>query len=83
MITSKQLFRHGFIATDSTHETQFYMRGKVNGVLSGGVFHFPTKGEWKQAKNINHLKHEYKMYTGEKLEAMPDDKWKILCELIN
>lgn len=83
MITAKQLFRHGFIATDSTSTTGFYMRGLVNGVLSGGVFHFPTKGEWKQAKNINHLKHEYKLYTGEKLEALPDEKWKIISGLIS
>lgn len=83
MITPKQLFRHGFIISVAQDDNKFFMHGKVNGVLSGGVFHFPTLGEWKQAKNLNHLKHEYKCYTGEKLEALPDDQWKVLCELIN
>lgn len=83
MITPKQLFRHGFITATATEDSQFFMHGKVNGVLSGGVFHFPTLGEWKQAKNINHLKHEYKLYTGEKLEALPDEKWKLISDLIS
>jgi hypothetical protein len=68
VITPQQLFRHGFIATPTTDITGFFMRGKINGVLSGGVFHFPTAGEWHQCKNIGHLKFLYRKHVGEKLE---------------
>jgi hypothetical protein len=59
------------------------MHGKVNGVLSGGVFHFPMVGEWHQAKNINHLKWLFKKTTGEKLEAMDDNTWSIVNGILN
>lgn len=83
MITHKQLLRHKFITTDATEKSPLYLHGKVNGTLCGGVFHFPTIGEWHQAKNINHLKHEYLKATGEKLEAMTDNEWFIISGLIN
>ena len=83
MITPKQLFRHGFITAPASTDSHFFMHGKVNGVLSGGVFHFPMVNEWIQCKNLSHLKYEYKKATGEKLEAMEDSKWEILKGLIN
>lgn len=72
MITPTQLYRHGFIATPTTDITGFFMRGSINGVLSGGVFHFPIVGEWAQCKNIGHLKYLYKKHVGEKLEYNPN-----------
>ena len=83
MITHKQLIKHNFITADAVEKAPMYMHGKVNGVLSGGVFHFPMVGEWYQAKNINHLKHNYFKATGEKLEAMEDNKFAIIAGITN
>lgn len=83
MITHKQLIKHKFITADATEQSPFYMHGKVNGVLSGGVFHFPMVGEWYQCKNISHLKHLYHVTTGEKLERMNDNEWAIISGLLN
>lgn len=84
MITHNQLLRHNFITTTGgNEESPLYLHGKVNGTLSGGVFHFPTLGEWHQAKNINHLKHLYHLATGEKLVAMEDNKWILISGLLN
>jgi len=83
MITHKQLIKHNFVIETATHTSPFYLHGKVNGVLSGGVFHFPMVNEWYQAKNIGHLKYLYKKVTGEKLEVMEDSKYNLITSLLN
>ena len=83
MITHNQLIRHNFLVQTATEKSPFYLHGKVNGVLSGGIFHFPMVDEWYQCKNISQLKYLYKKVTGEKLEPMSDDSFKLVLSLVN
>lgn len=83
MITHKQLLKHKFITSTATHDSPFYMHGTINGVLSGGIFHFPIVGEWCQCKNINHLKWLFKKHTGNKLEPFNENEWAIISGIVN
>ena len=84
MITHKQLLRHKFIPVEGGNpQSPLYLRGDVNGVLSGGVFHFVAKKNWHQAKNINHLKHLYINQTGKALDRLTDVEWFIVNGVVN
>lgn len=84
MITHKQLLRHKFISVEGgNNQSPLYLRGSVNGVLSGGVFHFIAKENWHQCKNINHLKHLFITKAGEPLTKLSDNEWTIVNGLLN
>lgn len=82
MISEKQLLRHGFLPLTRPDGSRLWMHGKVNGMLAGGVFHFPAIGEWRQAKNIGHLKHEFYKYTREKLVDAYGNDFKLILEVL-
>lgn len=70
MITGIQLTNLGFAPLVFKGTIAYSINNRCQGVLSNGVFYFrlEPEGEYLQAKNVNHLKHQFRRKHGLKIE---------------